>query len=209
MACLLIMFCLGRLAMPPLEHDDVRHATLLFSAVGGCATESRETAKGKHKMYCTKCGNQVDDSAAFCTKCGAPMNGKQSVANEAVPPAYDAGAPRRPKIPGITLTACIILYVAFGLWILAILSEADAMPGVDVCCEVVLGLFAIACTVLTQQGRNWARIVLTVCIGRSIFVSLSDIVESILWCAFFVPPLVFLWLPRSNNWYRAIKSLSK
>ena len=34
MACLLIMFCLGRLAMPPLEHDDVRHATLLFCAEG-------------------------------------------------------------------------------------------------------------------------------------------------------------------------------
>ena len=183
------MFSDGRLAMPLERHENVRHATLLFSAVGGCATERRETAKGKYKMYCTKCGNQVDDSAAFCTKCGAPMNGRTSTANEAVLPAYDAGGPRRPKIPGVTLTACIILYVAFGLSIIGILSGGDAEPDEVVGFVVVFELFAIACTVLTQIGRNWARIVLM--------------------CAFFVPPLVLLWLPRSNNWYRAIKSRNK
>lgn len=25
-------------------------------------------------MFCTKCGNQLPDNAAFCTKCGAPLN---------------------------------------------------------------------------------------------------------------------------------------
>ena len=34
MACLLIMFSVGRLAMPFLRRDDVRHATLLFCAEG-------------------------------------------------------------------------------------------------------------------------------------------------------------------------------
>ncbi len=191
------------------RRENVRHATLLFSAVGGCATESRETAKGKYKMYCTKCGNQVDDSAAFCTKCGAPMNGKQSAANEAVLPAYDAGGPRRPKIPGVTLTACIILYVAFGLSIIGILSGGDAELDEVVGFVVVFELFAIACTVLTQIGRNWARIVLTVILGLSLITNLGNVGIFILMCAFFVPPLVLLWLPRSNNWYRAIKSRNK
>ena len=30
-------------------------------------------------MYCTKCGSQVDDGAAFCTKCGMPLSGNQHV----------------------------------------------------------------------------------------------------------------------------------
>ena len=33
-ACLLIMFLQWRLAMPSLEHENVRHATLLFRAEG-------------------------------------------------------------------------------------------------------------------------------------------------------------------------------
>ena len=35
MACLLVMFFNGRLAMPCMRRDDVRHATLLFCAEGG------------------------------------------------------------------------------------------------------------------------------------------------------------------------------
>ena len=53
------------------------HTTRLFSAIGGRATKSREERKQKEtKMYCTKCGNQIDGSAAFCTKCRTPTNGK-------------------------------------------------------------------------------------------------------------------------------------
>ena len=45
-ACLLVMFCFGRLAMPCMRRDDVRHATLLFSAVGGCAHKAGKQHKG-------------------------------------------------------------------------------------------------------------------------------------------------------------------
>ena len=45
-ACLLIMFYLGRLAMPFLKRENVRHATLLFCAksanVQGNGAEKRE-----------------------------------------------------------------------------------------------------------------------------------------------------------------------
>lgn len=197
-----------RLAMPLQDMDlKARHSSFLCG--WWLCNRKQGTTKGKHKMYCTKCGNQVDDSVAFCTKCGAPMNGRTSTANEAVLPAYDAGGPRRPKIPGVTLTACIILYVAFGLSIIGILSEGDAEPDEVVGFVVVLELFAIACTVLTQIGLNWARIVLTVILGLLLIPNLGNVAIFILMCAFFVPPLVFLWLPRSNNWYRAIKSRNK
>ena len=36
-ACLLIVFCRRRLAMPSSRHENVRHATLLFCALGGQA----------------------------------------------------------------------------------------------------------------------------------------------------------------------------
>ncbi len=38
--------------MPCIRHENVRHATLLFSAVGGCATKSREN-ENKRKQKCT------------------------------------------------------------------------------------------------------------------------------------------------------------
>ena len=53
-ACLLIVFCLRRLAMPPLEHDDERHATLLsaprvvgFWKMNGAGRKKTEVADGK------------------------------------------------------------------------------------------------------------------------------------------------------------------
>ena len=153
-------------------------------------------------MYCTKCGNQVDDSAAFCTKCGAPMNGKQPTANEAVLSGSGSDDPRRPKIPGITLAACIILYVSFALGMLSTLSGAGNMPAALVASSIGWALLGVACTICAQKGRNWARIALTVFIGLALIVTMGLAFVLIL-------PLVFLWLPRSNNWYRAIKSLNK
>ena len=50
MACLLIMFCLGRLAMPPLEHDDVRHATLSSRAEGGDVQPKVRSKEGFRHM---------------------------------------------------------------------------------------------------------------------------------------------------------------
>ena len=50
MACLLIMFTRGRLAMPSIEHENVRHATLLFCAEGDTL---RTTGAGrKRKQMC-------------------------------------------------------------------------------------------------------------------------------------------------------------
>lgn len=192
------------------RRENVRHATLLFSAVGGCATESRETAKGKHKMYCTKCGNQVNDAAAFCTKCGAPMNGKQWTANEDIPSASGSDSLRRPKIPGITLAACIILYVFFGCGLLTMLSEAGGTPFVFLAGQVGFSLLFIALVVYIQKGRNWARIALTGILGF-IMLALNIIVPfgGLIIGVIYALPLVFLWLPRSNNWYRAIKACSK
>ena len=68
--------------MPCMRRENVRHATFLFSAAGGRATKSREKQKQKEtRMYCTKCGNQIDDTAAFCTKCGTPTNGNRATPN--------------------------------------------------------------------------------------------------------------------------------
>ena len=170
-------------------------------------------------MYCTKCGTQVDDSAAFCTRCGAPVNGNRWTANESIPSASGLDNLRRPKIPGITLAACIILYLYGGGALLSTLSNDYMMPGVTVFVSA-LYIFSIGCTVLAQAGRNWARIVLTTFYGlmfllaplsvlRGIPVDIGTIIVSFIVISIFALPIVFLWLPRSNNWYRAIKACSK
>ena len=50
MACLLIMFLKGRLAMPSVGRENVRHATLLFCAEGvNVRTEGVEDKRGKNE----------------------------------------------------------------------------------------------------------------------------------------------------------------
>ena len=161
-------------------------------------------------MYCTKCGNQIEDAAAFCTKCGTPVNGKQRAANEVVASVSGSETLRCPKIPGITLTACIILYVYLGLGILSNLLNAGRTSGASLVVSVGIGLLIIACVVYAQKGRNWARIVLTAIWGFMILISflIMPILGVVLGVMFAIP-FTFLWLPRSNNWYRAIKSLNR
>ena len=48
-ACLLIMFLYGRLAMPCIKHENVRHATLLFCAEGVNVRTTGVEGKGKAK----------------------------------------------------------------------------------------------------------------------------------------------------------------
>ena len=35
-------------------------------------------------MFCTRCGNQIDDSAKFCNSCGAAIEGTAQIQEEAV-----------------------------------------------------------------------------------------------------------------------------
>ena len=197
--------------MPSIRRENVRHATFLFSAAGGRATKSREKRKQKETtMYCTKCGNQIDDSAAFCTRCGTPTNGEQRTTNKVVPSASSSGNQGRPKIPGITLAACIILYVIFGLGILSNLSRAGTIPGALLASSVGFGLLSIACVVYVQQGRNWARIVITAFWSLMTLLSFGSMpLLGVVLGIILATPFTFLWLPRSNNWYRAIKSQKK
>ena len=50
-ACLLIMFLKGRLAMPSVGRENVRHATLLFCALGGRAFVGKGAEESDQAAY--------------------------------------------------------------------------------------------------------------------------------------------------------------
>ena len=172
--------------------------------------ENTSKEEQKDVKFCSGCGVKMPVKAAFCPKCRTPVNGKQRATNEVVPSASGSEKLRRPKIPGITLTACIILYVILGAGLVGALSESGKTPVALLAGVVGIFLLIIACVVYAHLGRNWARIVLTAVFG---FVSLKSFLEApifgIMQGVILAIPFTFLWLPRSNNWYRAIKSLNR
>jgi len=69
--------------------------------------------------YCTQCGTQVNDSAAFCAKCGSRQPGAP------LPPNRPAGAPAEDWLQGIApSTASTLCYVPFVGWIAALIVLA-------------------------------------------------------------------------------------
>lgn len=60
-------------------------------------------------MFCGKCGNQTEDSAAFCGKCGSPMDGAAPVTAGESGLASKQGKVKLFGIAGVALVAVIVL----------------------------------------------------------------------------------------------------
>ena len=78
-------------------------------------------------MFCTKCGQQVDDRATICPYCGSPM---ENAFDPNTPPTYTPPVPPVNKYKGlgiasIILGACSIVFA----FVFAILGELLATPG--------------------------------------------------------------------------------
>ena len=109
-----------------------------------------------------------------------------------------------PKIPGLTTVGLVIIYITYSL--AAFFSNTNLIS--VLCCATV-----IAFAIVAHRGKNWSRIVVTSLIGVMIAVSFLALlfVPRLRWLFFFVIllyalPIVFLWLPCSNRWYRAKKA---
>lgn len=83
-------------------------------------------------MFCTKCGQQVDDRATICPYCGSPMENasEPNTPPAYTPPTYTPPVPPVNKSKGlgiasIILGACSIVFA----FIFAILGELLATPG--------------------------------------------------------------------------------
>ena len=111
------------------------------------------------------------------------------------------------KIPGLTLTAFIIFYALFGLGIIGSLGQLPrSMPGILFC------FLFIAFTLVSHFGKNWARITLTSLIGAGFLGMLGN--EETVEVAFvamvvLAAPIVFIWLPCSNRWFKEKKAEAK
>ncbi len=83
-------------------------------------------------MFCTKCGQQVDDRATICPYCGSPMENAEASNTPPVdtPPTYTPPAP--PAAPSKGLGIASIILGACGIvlaFVSALLGELLATPG--------------------------------------------------------------------------------
>ncbi len=121
-----------------------------------------------------------------------------------------------PKIPGITVAGIIILYLING-W--AILSELRNEYHVlySSVFKISYSALIIAFAIVAHHGKNWARIVVTSLLGPLVafsallffFPGVVPIILTLFLLALLSLPIVFLWAPSSNRWYRAKKLPSK
>lgn len=106
------------------------------------------------------------------------------------------------KIPKTTFTGVIILYVECGLSILGQIPGVRGMPLL-----LLVGVFGwfillLALARLVHKGKNWARVVITCVVG---VMSIFSFAHFCVVLVFFGPPIVLLWLPQSNAWFKSIK----
>ena len=62
-------------------------------------------------MFCTKCGNEIEDGARFCTRCGNPVSAPPEPPRD---PAYSetaSGGPKK-KGPGEVLMLILMIVLA-------------------------------------------------------------------------------------------------
>jgi hypothetical protein len=91
-------------------------------------------------MFCSKCGNQVADGAAFCDKCGAQLNAQPPQAPQQ--PQYDpnqfAQAPEQPygfapQAPALTMKwyKFLIYFLLFAVAVLNVIGGINALTGAN------------------------------------------------------------------------------
>ena len=107
-------------------------------------------------MFCTECGNQINDNAAVCPSCGVPVAGRQFAANgQAQIPNHMVGAIL------VTLFCCLIggiVAIVYASQVNTKIALGDYDGAWDaskkangwITVSVALGLVAIVANVLLQ-----------------------------------------------------------
>ena len=126
-------------------------------------------------MYCSKCGTNVTDGAAFCSACGQPTAGPPTIA-----PAPARPAPGLPPSYAPPVFAPILPspYAGFWLRVVAHLID-DLLLGIGIGILVLLGLAMVGIDSIrsTIEGMNGEDFQMPApLISAIIFVSLASIV---------------------------------
>jgi hypothetical protein len=107
-------------------------------------------------MYCQKCGNQMNESAAFCTKCGTPVGGGVDAAN------YSAVSGQSSLPTNKAVKGNVLGLVALALSLVGLLSSwlfvYPISPPISIC-SLVMGVFAWQ---KTHYPRAMAAIIISI-----------------------------------------------
>lgn len=168
------------------------------------------------EIMCPKCGTSLELPYATengqhfrCSECNVKFMVANGIAT-LIPFVKTAHAivddtNAKVRTPGLTLTAFILFYVEFGVSILGNLAD---LPGSLTGIASALG--CIAFVLCAHKGKNWARITLTSLLGTACLgLLLLSWPLGLICVVINAVPIVFLWLPCSNRWYRAKKASAK
>ncbi len=173
--------------------------TIRCPLCGGACESDEEIPLGEH-LDCPFCGNGF----TYGPECLSNGVGRAQRESSALPET------RLPKMPRLTLAGHIILYVFLGLSIFGNIGTLRGAPPPLVAETLGLPLLMMGLTIISRRGKNWARIAVTVIVGLLVasFFGMHPIAG--LGCMIlFAVPIVFIWLPCSNRWYRQVKAIRK
>ncbi len=162
-----------------------------FRCACGIDYELPKLAQGQ-RVQCEECGAKYEMLDGELVALTAPRRVRPTPVRVAVPIRQVAP----PKMPVVMVVAVSLVFVFSALCFLGTASQnaIGALSAVAVMVGLGLGLC---------RGRNWCRIALTALIGlvwvmACIFDVAAGITILLLWTA----PLVLIWLPPSNEWFR-------
>jgi uncharacterized RDD family membrane protein YckC len=127
-------------------------------------------------MFCSKCGTNVTDGAAFCSACGQPTSAVTPVGTAPAHPA--PGLPPAYVAPAQAITAILAdPYAGFWLRVVAHLID-DVLLGIGIGIFVLIGVAMVGVGSIraTFEGTNGEAPVLTAAmISTIIFVGLASV----------------------------------
>lgn len=152
------------------------------------------------QLECPFCGN------SFSYGPGCLLNGVASSQKDEL----HLQEMRKPKMPGLTLAGHIIFYAFWGCSLCSAIGRLPGTPLQFVLLNIGWPCLLIACTITSRRGKNWARITLTFLVVGIVLLGFAvNPVVGVIFMIMFALPVVFIWLPCSNNWYRQVKAMTK
>lgn len=157
-------------------------------------------------VECPKCSKPVEvDSSWAGKKAACPYCQAQFIIpGHKVEPSLPSECQllRRPKM---LWAGIICLYILFGLGLASNIVQGDINIG-----AICAGFLMLLGAYRMQQGSNKARVAMTIFLGLvSVVVIICLKLQGLLVMMPFIVPLIFVWLPQCNAWFREKKRVDE
>ena len=148
---------------------------------------------------CPKCANPVEIDSDWNGKTvECPYCQERFVIKSMSDSSFSENRDNRVGRPKMLWAGLVWLYVLFAMSIVGnLLAEKVAIESIVMGCLMLWGVYRI------QQGSNIARLTITIIISvMTVFLSLRIKMVGLILMLMFIVPVIFLWLPQCNKWFK-------